>query len=141
MKKPVLSKKVGWVILILLVLIDGFLDMFFANNSGLQSFFWKPISEILRIKYAPLTVPIVLIIFYILVKIGAFLEKKIDKVPFAEELVLTTLVIVYGLFVFWLFLVYFLGFSLIKNHLYLIFPLILVGTIYSWWAEKKLKRK
>ena len=141
MKKPVLSKKVGWVILILLALIDSFLDMFFANNSGLQSFFWKPISDILRIKYAPVAVPIILIIFYFLVKIGAFLEKKIDKIPFAEELVLTTLVIVYGLFVFWLVLVYFLGFSLIKNHLYLIFPLILVGTIYSWWAEKRLKRK
>ena len=82
-----------------------------------------------------------MIVFFIAVKIGALLEKKIEKIQYAEELVLTTLVIIYGLFDLWLILVYFFNFTLIKNHFYLIPIFIGVGIAYSWWAEKKLKNK
>ena len=85
-------------------------------------------------------VPFVLIIFYLLVWGGARLAKKIDKIRIgAEELILTTLVIVYGLFDIWLILFYMLDFRLFKNHYYLIPVLILAGIIYEMWTEKKLK--
>ncbi|MBU2589489.1 MAG: hypothetical protein KKA65_03510 [Nanoarchaeota archaeon] len=138
--KVVLSKLVAWIILVFLAILDSSLDMIFVNSSGLQSSFWKPIADFFGIKYAILGVPLLLIIFFIAVKIGAFLEKKIEKVQYAEELVLTTLVIVYGLFDLWLILVYFFKFTLIKNHLYLIPILIVIGAAYSWWAENKLKK-
>jgi len=137
----VLPKLWAWIFLLLLALLDSFLDMFFAANSGLKSFFWQPIAEFTGIKYAPLMVPFLLIIFFILVKLCAFLEKKIENVNKAEELVLTTLVIVYGVFVLWLISFYLFNFRLFRSHYYLIPVLIVIGITYSWWAENKLKKR
>lgn len=141
MKKPVLSKIWGWIILITLVLLDALLDVIFAGGSGLQSPIWKPIANLLRVSNPLFMTPLVLIIFYFGVKGGAWLAKKIDKIYIkTEELVLTTLVIVYGVFDLWLILVYFFDFSLFRNHYYLIPVLIIIGIAYSWWAENKLKK-
>ena len=136
----VLSKTYGWIILVALVLLDAILDIIFAKGSGVQSGIWKPISNLSGINNPLFLTPIVLVLFYLLVKGGAWLTKKTDKIGFyAEELVLTTLVIVYGVFDLWLISVYLLNFTLIKNHYYLIPILIVIGIAYSWWAEKKLK--
>lgn len=140
MKKVVLSKFWAWIILVGLAVLDASLDMIFANSQGLQSSFWKPIADFFGMQSAIWGVPLLLIIFFVAVKIGAFLEEKIEKVQYAEELVLTTLVILYGLFDLWLILVYFFNFTLFKNHFYLIPIFIVVGVGYSWWAEKKLGR-
>jgi len=142
-KKPkvILSKLWAWIILVILAVLDASLDMIFANSQGLQSSFWKPIADFFGIQSAILGVPILLIIFFVAVKIGALLEKKIEKVQYAEELVLTTLVILYGLFDLWLISIYFFNFTLFKSHFYLIPIFIIIGIAYSWWAEKKLKRK
>ena len=141
MKKPVLSKIWGWIILIALVLLDAILDIIFAKGSGVQSGIWKPITNLLGINNPILLTPIVFVLFYFVVKGGAWLAKKIDKVTIkAEELVLTTLVIIYGIFDIWLISFYLFDFRLFKSHYYLIPILILVGIIYEWWAEKKLKK-
>ncbi len=88
-------------------------------------------------------IPLVLLSFYLIVKIGAFLEEKISKTPQAEQLVLTIIVIIYALYNIWLFSVNFLGFKIITtaNHYYLIPIFIIIGALYGWWAEKKLKKK
>lgn len=138
--KPFLSKKVGWIILICLVFLDAFLDVVFAHGSGLQSAIWKPIADLLRVNNPIFLTPIVLILFYFVIKCGAWLTKKEDKIQAkAEELVLTALVLVYGVFDIWLISVYLFDFRLFRNHFYLIPVLIIVGVIYNWWAEKKLK--
>ncbi|MBU2616865.1 MAG: hypothetical protein KKB79_02690 [Nanoarchaeota archaeon] len=138
--KVVLSKKVGWTILAVLVFLDASLDVIFAHGSGVESSIWKPIANLLGVNNPLFLTPIVLIIFYFVVKGGAWLAKKVDKITFkAEELVLTTLIIVYGVFNLWLILVYLFDFRLFKNHYYLAPILILIGIIYEWWAEKKLK--
>ena len=138
--KVVLSKKAGWIILVCLVLLDASLDVIFARGKGLESNILKPIANLLGISNPLLLTPIVLVIFYLVVRGGAWLTKKADKITFyAEELVLTTLVIVYGVFDLWLILVYFFNFTLFKNYYYLIPILIVVGIAYSWLAEKKLK--
>lgn len=142
MEKPVLSKFLGWIILILLAVLDASLDLIFAKGKGIESGIWKPISNLFRIDNPLFLIPIVLIIFYFCVKGIAWLIKKIDKITIkTEELVLTTLVIVYGIFDLWLILVYFFDFRLFKSHFYLIPILIVAGIAYSWWAENKLKQK
>ena len=138
--KVVLSKLWAWIILVILAVLDALLDMIFSDSQGLQGFFWKSIANFFRIQSAILAVPLLLIIFFVAVKIGAFLEKKIERVQYAEELVLTTLVILYGLFNLWCILVYFFNFTLFKSYFYLIPIFIIVGIVYSWWAEKKLKK-
>lgn len=139
--KVVLSKTYGWIILIALVLLDALLDVIFAHGSGLESPVWKPIANLLGVSNPLFLTPLVLILFYFVVKVGAWLTRKADKIEVkSEELVLTTLVIVYGIFVLWLISVYLFNFTLVKNHLYLIPILIIIGIAYSWWAEKKLKK-
>lgn len=99
----------------------------------MENHIFKPIADLLGITNPIFLTPIVLILFYFVVKAGAWLSKKIDKVPIKnEELVLTTLVIVYGIFDLWLILVYFFNFSLLPNHFYLIPVLIIVGIVYEW---------
>ena len=140
-QKVVLSKTYGWIILIGLVILDASLDIIFAEGKGLESPVWKPIANFLGVNNPLFLTPLIMIIFYFGVKGGAWLSKKIDKIPIqAEELVLTTLVIVYGVFDLWLVLVYFFDFTLFRSHYYLIPILIIIGIVYSWWAEKKLKK-
>ncbi len=142
MKKPVLSKTWGWIILSILVILDALLDVIFAKGKGLESPVWKPIATLLGVSNPLFLTPFVLALFYFVVKIGAWLTKKVDKIPVkAEELVLTALVIVYGVFVLWLMSVYFFNFGLFKSHFYLIPILIIIGIAYSLWAENRLKNK
>ena len=143
-KKPkvVLSKTWGWSILIALVLLDASLDVIFAKGKGLESQVWKPIANFLEINNPLFLTPFVLILFYFFVKVIARLVRKVDKIDVkTEELVLTTLVLVYGVFDLWLILLYFFNFGLFRSHYYLIPILILVGIAYEWWAENKLKNK
>jgi hypothetical protein len=138
--KVVLSKTWGKIILVALVLLDAILDIIFAKGSGAQSGIWKPISNLLGISNPLFLTPIALAIFYLAMKGGAWLAVKVDKVTIkAEELVLSTMVLVYGVFCLWLILFYLFDFRLLKNHYYLIPILIVIGIVYSWWAEKKLK--
>jgi len=140
-QKVVLSKTYGWIILIALVFLDALLDVIFAHGSGLESSIWKPIANLLGVNNPLFLTPIVLIIFYFVVKGGAWLTRKTDKIEVkSEELVLTALVIVYGVFALWLISVYLFNFTLFKNHYYLIPVMIVIGIAYSWWAEKKLKK-
>jgi len=139
--KVVLSKKAGWILLVILVILDAFLDLIFTGGAGLQSPVWKSISNFLKINNPIFLTPLVLIIFYFGIKGSVWLARKVDKVSIkSEELVLTALVLVYGLFDLWLILVYFFNFSLFKSHYYLIPILIVIALIYSLWAEKKLKK-
>lgn len=139
--KVILSKTRAWSILIFLVLLDAFLDVIFAEGKGLEGNILNPMANLFGINNPIFLTPFVLLIFFVGVKILAFLTEKIDKTPKAEELVLTTLVIVYGIFDFWLILFYVFDFRLFRNHFYLIPVLILIGAIYGWWAEKKLREK
>jgi len=140
LKKPkvVLSKRVGWIILAILVFLDAFLDV----RRGVEGNpVWQPIVNIIGINYVPLLVPFVLILFYFVVKGGAWLTRKVDKITYkSEELVLTALVLAYFVFDLWVISVDFFGFKLIKNHYYLTPILIIVVLIYSLWAEKKLRK-
>lgn len=137
-KSVVLSKKVGWIILTLLVFLDAFLDV---KRGAEGNPLWQPILNYVGIQYTPLFVPFVLLLFYFVVKGGAWLTRKVDKIPIkSEELVLTSLVLAYFVFDLWIISVDFLGFRLIRNHYYLTPILVVIVLIYSVWAENKLKK-
>lgn len=135
--KPVLSKKSGWVILALLVFLDSFLDVIRGVEGNPL---WKPVVNAIGIKNAPFLVPLVLLLFYLVVKVLGWLVEKTDKTPNSEELVLTALVIAYAVFDIWAISVDFLGFRLIPNFRYMIIPMIILALGYALWAQKKLKK-
>ena len=136
--KPVLSKKIGWVILALLVFLDSFLDVIRGVEGNPL---WKPVVNAIGIKNVPFLVPLVLLLFYLVVKVLGWLVEKTDKTPNSEELVLTSLVIVYAVFDIWTISVDFLGFRLIPNFRYMVIPMAIIGMGYALWAQKKLGKK
>ncbi len=137
MKKVVLSRKAGWIILTILVFVDGFLTIIRGAEGNPL---WKPVIDYIGIPYTFIFVPFVLLLFYFAIKGGGRIIEKVDKTPKAEELLLTTLVLVYFVFDLWVISVDFFGFRMIKNHYYFIPVLIIVALTYSLWAERYLKR-
>ena len=120
----------------------GFLRCFFrCKKRSKGNPLWQPILNYVGIQYTPLFVPLVLLFFYFIVKGGAGLTRKVDRIDYkAEELVLTAFVLAYFVFDLWIISVDFFGFRLIRNHYYLIPILVVIVLIYSVWAEKKLKK-
>ncbi len=135
MKSPVLSKKAGWVSLAVLVLIDAFLDVIRGVEGNPL---WMPIINIIGIKNAPFLAPLVLLLFYVVVKALGWIVEKADKTTNSEELILTALVIAYAVFDIWAVSVDFLGFKLIPDFKYMILPMIIVALGYALWAQKKM---
>ena len=138
MKSPVLSKKAGWISLAVLVLIDAFLDVIRGAEGNPL---WIPVINAVGIKNTPFLAPLVLLLFYIAVKALSWLVERADKTPKSEELVLTSLVVVYAVFDIWAISVDFLGFRLIPNFRYMIIPLTIIGLGYALWAQKRLGKK
>jgi len=139
MKSPVFSKTTGWSILAALVILDALLDVLFAEGKGLESVFWEPIARLIGVSNPLFLVPLVLIAFFVCVKILALVVGKIDKTPMAEELMLSILVVVYGVFDILLLFVYLSGVQIFRSPLQLIPVLIVIGIAYGWWAENRLK--
>lgn len=132
---PVLSKRTGWILLVLLVFFDAFLDLITGARG---SSFWNPVANFIGVK-TPFLAPLVVVVIYLAVKALGWIVQKTDKTPKSEELILTTFIVVYTFFDIWLIAVTFLNFTLIKDHRMLIIPLMIVGFAYSLWAQKKLK--
>ena len=138
MKSPVLSKGIGWSLLAGLILIDAFLDVIRGVEGNPL---WIPIVNMIGIKNVPFLAPFVLALFYGVVKALGWIVEKADKTPKSEELVLTSLVIAYGLFDVWALSVDFFGFGLIPNFRYMIIPMTIAALGYALWAQKKLRKK
>jgi hypothetical protein len=134
--KPVLAKRSGWILLTILVFLDAFFDLI---TGATGSPFWNPIAHFFGIKLVPLLAPLVLVIFYLAVKTFGWVVQKIDKTPSSEELILTTLVILYSIFDIWLIAVKFFNFNSLTNYRFMIIPLTIIGLLYGLWAQQKLK--
>ncbi len=135
---PILSKKTGWIVLAILVFIDAFLDVIRGAEGNPL---WMPIVNAIGIRNAPFLVPLMLLLFYLVVKVLGWLVEKTDKTPNSEELVLTALVIAYSIFDMWAISVDFLGFTLIPNFRYMIIPMMILALGYALWAQKRLGKK
>ena len=137
-KRVVLSKTAGFIILGLLLLIDTIFDVL-RGTQGNPLF--NPIENTFGINAFPLLVPFALVFFYGVIKIVAWIVLKIEKVPNMEEILLTTLVIIFFVHDMWVFSVDYLNFSLIRDYHKMIPIYIIIGLAYSTWAERSLKRK
>ena len=138
MRKVTLSKKTGWIIFTLLLFVDAFLDVVRGAEGNPL---WKPLVARMGINFVPFLVPLILPFFYLLVKMLGWLIHKTDKLPQAEELVLTTLVVVYFVYDLWVTTVDFLGFRLLRDFRQTIPFLIIAAFAYALSAERQLKRK
>lgn len=133
-----LPRFLAWVFIIILVYLDAILDI--VVGKGMGNPLWVPFIEKFG-SYIVLILPIPLFaVFFFFIKILSFIVVKVDKLPYAEEVLLTALVVVYSLFDIWLISIDFLGFTLINNFKYVIPFLIAGGLIYALWAEKKIRK-
>lgn len=138
MRQITLPKKTAWIVFTLLLLADAFLDVIRGAEGNPL---WKPVVAAVGISYVPFLVPLVLPFFYLVVKALGWLVRKVDKLPQAEEIILTTLVVVYFVYDLWVIAADFFSFRLIRNH-YQVVPLLMVaGFAYALWAEWSLKRE
>ena len=138
MRRITLSKKTGWVIFTLLLFVDAFLDVIRGTEGNPL---WKPLAARIGINFIPFLVPLILPFFYLVVKILGWLIYKTDKLPQAEELVLTTLVVVYLAYDLWVIAADFLGFRLLRDFRQTIPFLLAAGFAYALLAERQLKWK
>ena len=135
MKKVALSKKTGWIILTLLVAADAILTYFAGGESNP---IWRAFFDMFGFNISTLVsgyIP-VLALFYLAVKTGGWLITKTDKYPEGEEIVLTSLVIAYGAWVFYIaFLLPAFGYSGGSSH-YRVIPFLMAPLIiYVIWLE------
>lgn len=136
--KVFLSKTAGFIILGLLLLTDTIFDVLRGTQGNPL---YKPIENAFGINIFPLLVPFALVFFYGIIKLIAWIAVKIEKVPNIEEILLTTLVIIFFVHDIWVFSVDYLSFALIRNYHKMIPVYIIIGLIYSTWAERKLKKE
>ena len=137
MKRFTLPRLYGWILLTVLVFIDTFLDVL---RGGQGNPLWKPVIDIIGIEYTPILVPLVIILFYVVVKVGGWIIFKVDKLPQSEEILLTCLVLAFAVYDIWVISVDFLNFKLIQSHIHMIPILIVVALGYALWAEFMIKR-
>jgi len=140
MKKVALSKKTGWMIVILVTVIDMFVTYL---SGGEANPIWGIFVMILGFNLASLSVgPIVsLALFYLVVKTGGWLIRKVDKYPEGEEIVLTGLALALMTWeVYVIFLRPFFGY-LGGYSPYRIIPLLTVPLIfYIFWVDWRKKK-
>ena len=136
--KPFLPKRLGWIALAALLFLDAFLDVIRGAEGNPL---WKPAVAIIGIEAVPFLVPLILPLFYIAVKAAGWLIKRVDRLPHAEELVLTSLVLVFAVYDIWVMSVDFLGFRLITSHYQIIPVLIVAALAYALSAECLIRRK
>lgn len=138
MRKISLPKKLGWPILILLVFWDAFITF---RAGGESNPLLRPIVNYFGLHALWFLGVGVLILFYLLTKIVGKYVSKYEGFPQGEEIVLTSLVIVFATYDFYLtFLAPHFGYLGSQYH-YTIIPIIIVPLlVYNFWLEY-LKRK
>ncbi len=131
--KIALPKKIGWILIILLVLWDAYLT-YIGGSEGNP--LWKPFIQSFGINALWVLVPIALGIFYLATKILGWLIKAADKISEGEEIVLTALVLVFGTYD--LYITFFLksfGWLGARNHYRIILLLMVPAILYIIYTE------
>lgn len=136
-KNIFLSKRVGWIIFVALLFADAFIDMIRGVEGNPL---WVPLVNLIGINYVPILVPLILPLYYFALKLLSRVVTRVDKVPHAEEILLTSLVVIYSVFDLWLVASGFFGFRLIRSFYQTIPVLIVAGFAYALLAEHLVKK-
>ncbi len=133
-----IPKYISWPLLILLV----FLDAFVTHVSGREdNLLWRPLIQMFGINILWILAIFGLILFYLVAKIGGWYVEQVGRLKKGEEIVLTSLLIVFATYDVYKILIrpYLADLSL--GSYYIIFPAVLIPVIiYSLWLEKYHKR-
>ena len=137
--KIAFPKKIGWILITLLVFWDAFLTYLggFEGNP-----LWKPFVQSYGINALWVLAPVALGIFYLATKILGWLIKAIDKIPEGEEIVLTGLVLVFGTYD--LYITFFLrsfGWLGARSHYRIILLLMVPVVLYIIYTEIVRRKK
>ena len=139
MEKTALPKKIGWPILVLLVFWDAFITF---SAGGESNPLLRPIVTYFGLHALWVLGILVLGLFYLLVKYVGKYAQKYEGYSQGEEIVLTSLVIVFATYDFYLtFLRPYFGYLGSRYH-YAIIPILIVPVlIYNLWLEHLKKKK
>ena len=137
-KTVALPKHLGWIFFTILVFIDAFLTVIRGAEGNPL---WIPVVKFIGINRVLFLVPLILPLYYFVVKAISWVVKRVDRLPQAEEILLTTLVLIYAVFDVWLIAVDFFGFRFIRSFYHTIPFLIAVGFVYALLAEYLVKRQ
>ena len=133
-KTLVLSKRLGWPILVFLVYWDAFVTYTRGGREGNP--LWKLIVDAYGSNALWLLAVLVLAIFYLVTKAAGWYEKRFEHFPQGEEIVLTSIVIAFGTYDFYItFLLPYFGFLGSRSHYYIIPVLIIPVLAYNIWIE------
>jgi len=133
-----LPKKIAWPIIIFALFWDVFLTV---RAGGEGNPLWRPLTLKYGLNILWLLFPFAILLFYLLSKVFGFLIEKLDKYPQGEEIVLTSLVLVYGTYVLYLnFFVSRFAYLGSRSHYRIILLLIIPAVLYQIFLEIK-KRK
>lgn len=131
--KIAFSKKVGWILITLLVFWDALLT-YIGGSEGNP--LWKPIIQSYGINALWVLALVALGIFYLATKILGWLIKSIDKIAEGEEIVLTGLVLVFATYD--LYITFFLrsfGWPGTRSHYGIILLLMVPVILYIVYTE------
>ena len=124
-----LPKKVAWPVFFFLVCLDALITYLVGNGQG-GSLLWRPLVAKTGFLVIFILLPLVFAFFYLIVKLAGWFLEKFDKLPKGEEMILTSLIIVYTAYDLYLaFFPYPLSY-------YILIPILLIpGLIYGFWLE------
>lgn len=136
-----LPKKVAWSIFLLLLYFDLGLTWVVGGGHKEGNLLWQPLVVKYGFGLVSLLVPVLFLLFIAGIKIVAWVVTKVDRTPNSEEILSTTLVIVYATYDFYLFfLLPRFGYLGTKTHRILIPVLIIPGIIYALSAQYLTKK-
>lgn len=130
-----LPKQVSWLLLILLVFWDAWIT---RQAGGESNPLWKPIVQAFGIDALWFLAILVLALFYLVVKLAGWYYERFENSLQGEEITLTSLVIAFGFYDFYLtFLLPRFGYFGTKSH-YALIPFLAIPVLaYSIWATRK----
>lgn len=134
-----LPKYISWPILILLVFLDASVTHITTKENTLL---WRPLIEKFGVNILWVLAIVGLILFYLITKIGGWYVERVGRLPKGEEIVLTSLLIVFATYdTYKIFIRPSLDYLNPSNY-YFIFPVLLLPVIiYSLWLERHKHKK
>lgn len=134
-----LPKYISWPILILLVFLDASVTHITTKENTLL---WRPLIDKFGVNILWVLAVVGLILFYLITKIGGWYVEHIGRLPKGEEIVLTSLLIVFTTYdTYKIFLRPYLDYINFNNYFIIFSALLIPVIIYSFWLEYHKQKK
>lgn len=134
-----IPKYISWPVLILLVFLDAFVTHVAGGEDNLL---WRPLIEMFGVNILWILAVLGLVLFYLVAKIGGWYVERVGRLQRGEEIVLTSLLIIFATYdVYKIFIRSSLDYLNPSNY-YIVIPVLLLPVIiYSIWLERHRHKK